>query len=67
MNHPLYYTPEEAEQELRRYGSGVPTAEAIRATAKACPAALGFPVVVCGNRVYIPTIPFRKFWGIKEV
>lgn len=66
MNHPLYYTPEEAEQLLRGYGSGVPSAEAIRAAAQNCPSNLGFPVTVIGKRVYIPARSFREFWGIGE-
>ena len=66
MNHPLFFTPEEAEQELRRFGSGVPTAESIRAVAKECPENLGFKVTVVGSRVYIPIKSFRSFWGIPE-
>lgn len=64
MNHPLYYTPEEAEQLLRKYGARVPTAEAIRDQAKQCPQNLGFPVCVIGSRVYIPCRAFNAYWGI---
>ena len=67
MNHPLFFTPEEAEQELKRFGGRTPTAEAIREQAKECPANLGFPVTVIGTRVYIPVRAFRAFWGIEEV
>ena len=68
MNSPLYYTPEEAEERLREFGSRVPTAEAIRAQAQSDSGALGFPVCVVGRRVYIPRRSFDLFWGIgKEV
>ena len=66
MNHPLFFTPEEAEQELKKYGPRAPSAEAIRTQAQKCPAALGFPVTVLGPRVYIPIRPFRTFWGIPQ-
>ena len=66
MNHPLYYTPEEAEQLLRQYGARVPTAEAIRVQAQRCPANLGFPVTVIGTRVYIPVRAFNAYWGIED-
>lgn len=66
MNHPLYYTPEEAEQLLRSFGPGVPTAESIRAIAQNNREALGFPVTVVGQRVYIPAKPFRDYWGIPQ-
>lgn len=35
----------------------------IRIQARGDPAALGFPVSVCGNRVKIPRVPFLRFMG----
>lgn len=64
MNHPLFYTPEEAEAALRNYGPRALTAEAIRYQAKEDPRKLGFPVSVIGTRVYIPRHTFNKFFGI---
>ena len=66
MNNPLYYTPEEAEQTLRRFGDRVPTAEAIRTQAQKNRESLGYPVSVIGSRVYIPRHSFDTFWGIPE-
>ena len=66
MNNPMYYTPEEAEERLREFGSRVPTAEAIRAQAQSNSGALGFPVCVVGRRVYIPRRSFDQFWGIER-
>lgn len=63
MNHPLYYTAEEAEAVLRKYGDGSPKAESIRAAA-ANGQNIGFPVSVIGTRVYIPRKSFDLFWGI---
>ena len=60
----LYYTPEQAEQELRRYSNRVPTAESIRLQAQKNKEQLGFPVSVVGTRVYIPVQSFRAFWGL---
>ena len=66
MNHPLVYTPEEAEAALRAYGPRVLTAEAIRMQARDDPSKLGFKVTVAGTRVYIPRKSFNEFFGIKE-
>lgn len=62
----LYYTPEQAEQELRRYSTRVPTAESIRLQAQKNHEKLGFPVSVVGTRVYIPIKSFRAFWGLPQ-
>lgn len=35
--------------------------DTIRGQARACPELLGFPVIVAGNRVKIPRIPFLRF------
>lgn len=35
--------------------------DTIRGQARVCPELLGFPVVVAGNRVKIPRIPFLRF------
>ncbi len=66
MNHPLYYTPEEAEAVLRKYGPRALTAEAIRYQAHEDPSKLGFPVTVAGSRIYIPRRSFNIFFGIAE-
>lgn len=64
MNHPLFYTPEEAEAALRNYGPRALTAEAIRYQAHEDPSKLGFPVTVAGTRIYIPRRSFNDFFGI---
>ena len=64
MTGQIYYTPEQAEQELRKYSCSAPTAEAIRFQAKNDQYKLGFPVSVIGTRVYIPAAAFRAFWGL---
>lgn len=66
MNHPLFYTPEEAEVVLKQFGPRAPSAEAIRTQAQKCPAALGFQVTVIGSRVYIPKKSFHEYWNIPE-
>ena len=66
MDNPLYYTPEEAEQRLRAFGGGIPSAEAIRTQAQTDSSALGFPVCRVGRRVYIPRLSFDRFWGIDQ-
>ncbi len=66
MNHPLFYTVEEAEAVLKQFGPRSPTAEAIRMQAQTCPANLGFKVTVIGTRVYIPRKAFLEYWGIDE-
>lgn len=38
--------------------------QTIRITARERPDLLGFPVVIVGNRVKIPRIPFLKFMGV---
>lgn len=35
--------------------------DTIRGQARVCPELLGFPVVVAGNRVKIPRLPFLRF------
>lgn len=60
----IYYTPEQAEMELRKYSPKAPTAESIRYQAHTAPEKLGFPVSVIGTRVYIPVTHFRSFWGL---
>ena len=35
--------------------------DTIRGQARDCPEMLGFPVIVCGNRVKIPKVAFLKF------
>ena len=40
--------------------------QTIRTQARKDPAALGFPVVVAGNRVKIPKVPFLRFMGVIE-
>ena len=66
MNHQLYFTPEEAEQLLRKFGPRVPTAESIRHQAQHCPTNLGFPVTVIKSHVYIPSRSFLAYWGISQ-
>ena len=66
MSHPLFFTPEEAEQLLRKFGQRVPTAEAIRLEAKTHKENLGFPVSVFGTRIYIPRRSFLAYWGITD-
>jgi len=66
VNHPLFYTPEEAEAALRNYGPRALTAEAIRYQAHEDPSKLGFPVTVAGSRIYIPRRSFNQFFGIAE-
>lgn len=66
MNHPLFYTPEEAEQAIKRYGPGGPSAESIRAIAREDKKLLGFETTVVGSRVYIPRKAFDAYWGIEE-
>lgn len=36
----------------------------LRVTARQRPELLGFPVIVSGNRVKIPRIPFLRFMGV---
>lgn len=36
----------------------------IRFTARQRPELLGFPVIIAGNRVKIPRIPFLRFMGV---
>lgn len=36
----------------------------IRITARQRPELLGFPVIVAGNRVKIPRIPFLRYMGV---
>lgn len=36
----------------------------IRVTARQRPDLLGFPVVVAGNRVKVPRIPFLRYMGV---
>lgn len=38
--------------------------QTIRITARQRPELLGFPVIVAGNRVKIPRIPFLRFMGV---
>lgn len=64
MNHPLYYTPKEAEELLHAEGIPSPSEEAIHAAAVNKPNLIGFPVCVIGTRVYIPKKTFDSFWGI---
>lgn len=66
MNHPLFYTPEEAEAAVKAFGPRGPTAEAIRMQAQNDPQKLGFPVSVTGTRVYIPKRSFNAFFGIGD-
>lgn len=40
--------------------------QCIRSQAKADPKALGFPVSIIGDRLYIPRIPFLNFLGVHE-
>jgi hypothetical protein len=35
--------------------------DTIRLQARSCPALLGFPVIVAGNRTKIPRVPFLRF------
>lgn len=46
--------------------SGVLNADpqTIRVTARQRPDLLGFPVIVAGNRVKVPRIPFLRFMGV---
>lgn len=62
----VYYTPEQAEQEIRKYSDRAPSAEAIRMQARTDQQKLGFPVSVIGTRVFIPAAAFRAFWGLPE-
>lgn len=66
MNHPLFYTPTEAEALLKAKGVPSPSAEQIRAAAVDKPEHIGFPVCVMGTRVYIPKKSFDEFWGISR-
>lgn len=36
----------------------------IRTQARKCPESLGFPVIIVGNRVKIPRIPFLRYMGV---
>lgn len=38
--------------------------QTIRLTARQRPELLGFPVIVAGNRVKIPRIPFLRYMGV---
>lgn len=60
MNHPLYYTPEEASEKLK---DGGPSPHSIRIQAQQDPGKLGFPVSVVGTRIFIPRFSFDAFWG----
>lgn len=66
MNHPLFYTPAEAEKVLSRHGCGTPTADSLRAAAVMHPELIGFPCSVIGTRVYFPKKSFDEFWGITD-
>lgn len=46
--------------------SGVLNADpqTLRLTARQRPELLGFPVIVSGNRVKVPRIPFLRFMGV---
>lgn len=41
--------------------------QCIRAQAHRDPAAMGYPVIVIGNRVRIPRIPFLHYMGYSEL
>lgn len=38
--------------------------QTIRITARQRPELLGFPVIVAGNRVKVPRIPFLRYMGV---
>lgn len=38
--------------------------QTLRITARQRPELLGFPVIVSGNRVKVPRIPFLRFMGV---
>lgn len=38
--------------------------QTLRLTARQRPELLGFPVVIAGNRVKVPRIPFLRFMGV---
>ena len=41
-------------------------AHTIRRQAKDAPELLGFPVIIMGNRVKIPRIPFLRYMGVMK-
>lgn len=53
-----FFTPQEVSYVLRS------DPQSIRVCARQRPDLLGFPIMIVGNRVKIPRIPFLRFMGV---